>query len=108
MSRLVARYLVTFDMPLRLAAGERAMAIAGRLHDRLQAVRARGVTGPQVATYKIRRGRLRGATVSMTVQASDAAKAVTIAMGVLRESMSTDARAWDVAATGATVVPVEQ
>jgi hypothetical protein len=31
MSRLVARYLVTFDMPLRLAAGERAMAIAGRV-----------------------------------------------------------------------------
>jgi hypothetical protein len=27
----VARYKVTFDMPLRLAVGERAMAIAGRL-----------------------------------------------------------------------------
>ncbi len=28
---LVARYKVSFDMPLRLAAGERAVAIAGRL-----------------------------------------------------------------------------
>ena len=26
-------YKVTFDMPLRLAVGERAMAIAGRLQD---------------------------------------------------------------------------
>jgi hypothetical protein len=98
MFRVVARYLVTFDMPLRLAPGERAMAIAGRLHDRLQSVRVRGVAGPEVATYKIRRGRLRAATVSMTVQASDPAKAVTIAMDVLRESISTDARSWDVAA----------
>jgi ABC-type uncharacterized transport system YnjBCD substrate-binding protein len=105
MFRLVARYLVTFDMPLRLAAGERAMSIAGRLHDWLQSTRARGVTSPEVATYKIRRGRLRAATVSMTVQASDPAKAVAIAMDVLRESISTDARSWDVAGTGA---PVEQ
>jgi hypothetical protein len=104
----VGRYLVTFDMPLRLAAGERAMSIAGRLHDRLQGVRARGVASPEVATYKIRRGGLRAATVSMTVQASDPAKAVAIAMDVLRESISTDARSWDVAATGATVVPVDQ
>jgi hypothetical protein len=61
MSCRVARYKVTFDMPLRLAAGERAMAIAGRLQDRLQATRGRGVTSPEVATYRIRRGRLRGA-----------------------------------------------
>lgn len=45
----VARYKVVFDMPLRLAAGERAMAIAGRLHDTLRSVRVRGVTGPEVA-----------------------------------------------------------
>lgn len=93
-------------MPLRLAAGERAISVAGRLHDRLQGVRARGVTSPEVATYKIRRGRLRATTVSITVQASDPAKAVAIAIEVLRESISTDARSWDVAATGATVVPV--
>jgi hypothetical protein len=105
---LMARYKVTFDMPLRLAVGERAMAIAGRLHDRLQAARVRGVTGPEVATYRIRRGRLRGATVAMTVQARDAAKALEVAMGVLREAIGTDARSWDVAGTGATVVPVEQ
>ena len=31
----MARYKVTFDVPLRLAARERAMAIAGRLDERL-------------------------------------------------------------------------
>jgi hypothetical protein len=72
MSCLVARYKVTFDMPLRLAAGERAMAIAGRLQDRLQATRARAVTSPEVATYRIRRGRLRGVTVAMIIQAVQA------------------------------------
>lgn len=106
MSRQVAKYRVTFDMPLRLAAGERAMAIAGRLHDRLQATRTRGVTGPEVATYRIRRGRLRAITVVMTVQAPDAAEAAGIAMDVLRDSLGADARSWDVARTGATVVPV--
>lgn len=108
MSRKAARYLVTFDRPLWLAAGERAMAIAGRLHDRLQAMRARGVDDLQVATFKIRRGRLRGASVSMTVQTSDPADAVTIAMDVLRESISTHARSWDVAATGVTAVTAEE
>jgi hypothetical protein len=102
----VARYKVVFDMPLRLSAGERAMAIAGRLHDTLQGVRVRGVTGPEVATYRIRRGRLRGATVAMTVQAPDAARALVVAMDVLREAMGTDARSWDVSGTGATVLPV--
>jgi len=43
---LVGRYKATFDMPLRLAVGERAMAIAGRVQDRLQGARSRGVTGP--------------------------------------------------------------
>jgi len=102
----VAKYRVTFDMPLRLAVGERAMAIAGRLHDRLQATRARGVTGPEVATYRIRRGRLRAITVAMTVQAPDPADAAGIAMDVLRDALGADARSWDVARTGATVVPV--
>jgi hypothetical protein len=106
MSCRVARYKVTFDMPLRLAAGERAMAIAGRLQDRLQATRARGVTSPEVATYRIRRGRLRGVTVAMIIQAADAARALAIAMEALREAMGTDSRSWDVAGTGATVVPV--
>lgn len=92
-------------MPLRLAAGERAMAIAGRLHDRLQATRTRGVTGPEVATYRIRRGRLRAATVAMTVQAPNAAEAAVIAMDTLREALGPDSRSWDVAGTGATVVP---
>jgi len=102
----VARYKVTFDMPLRLAAGERAMAIAGRLHDRLQATRVRGVASPEVATYRIRRGRLRAATVAMTVQAPNAAQAAVIAMDVLRAALGTDGRSWDVAGTGATIVPV--
>jgi hypothetical protein len=106
MSCLVARYKVIFDMPLRLAVGERAMAIAGRLQDRLQALRARGVTSPEVATYRIRRGRLRGVTVAMIIQAGDAARALTIAMQALREAMGTDSRSWDVPGTGATVVPV--
>jgi hypothetical protein len=53
MSCLVARYKMTFEMPLRLAVGERAMAIAGRFQDRLQATRARAVTSPEVATYRI-------------------------------------------------------
>lgn len=82
----MARYKVTFDMPLRLAVGERAMAIAGRLQDRLEAVRVRGVTGPEVATYRIRRGRLRGITVAMTVQARGAAMALQLAMNVLRDA----------------------
>ncbi len=104
---LVAWYKVTFDMPLRLAVGERAMAMAGRLQDRLEAVRVRGVTRPEVATYRIRRGRLRGITVAMTVRAGDAAKALQLAMDVLRDTIGADARSWDVASTGATVVPVE-
>jgi len=33
-----------------------------------------------VATYKIRRGRLRGIAIAMTVQAGDEAKALVIAM----------------------------
>lgn len=101
----MAQFKVTFDMPLKLSVGERAMAIAGRLQDRLQATRVRGVTGPEVATYRIRRGRLRGITVVMTVQGADAAKALVIAMDVLREALGTDARSWDVAGTGAAVVP---
>jgi hypothetical protein len=103
---LVARYKVTFDMPLRLAVGERAMAIAGRLQDRLQAIPSRRVTTPEVATYRIRRGRLRAVTVGMIVQAADAAMALMIAMDALRDAMGTDSRSWDVAGTGATVVPV--
>jgi hypothetical protein len=103
----VAWYKVTFDMPLRLAVGERAMSIAGRLQDRLEAVRVRGVTGPEVATYRIRRGRLRGITVAMTVRAGDAAKALQLAMDVLRDTIGADARSWDVASTGVTVIPVE-
>lgn len=42
----------------------------------------------------------------MIVQAPDAAKAVVVAMEVLREALGTDARSWDMAGTGATVVPV--
>lgn len=103
---LVARYKVTFDMPLRPAAGERAMAIAGRLQDRLQATGAHGMTGPEVATYRIRRGRLRGVTVAMIIQAGDAARALAIAMDALLEAMGTDSRSWDVPGTGATVAPV--
>jgi hypothetical protein len=106
MAGLVARYKVTFDMPLRLAAGERAMAIAGRLQDQLQATRARGVSSPEVATYRIRRGRLRAATVAMIVQAPDAARAAVVAMDVLRDALGADARSWDMAGTGATIVPV--
>jgi hypothetical protein len=102
----VAQFKVTFDMPLKLAVGERAMAIAGRLQDRLQATRVRGVTRPEVATYRIRRGRLRGITVVMTVQGGDAARALVIAMDVLREALGADARSWDIAGTGATVAPV--
>jgi hypothetical protein len=71
---------VTLDLSLWLAAGGRAMAIVGRLSDRLQAFKARGVTGPEMATYKIRRGRLRGIAIAMTVQAGDEAKALVIAM----------------------------
>lgn len=82
------------------------MAIAGRLHDRLQASRVRGVASPEVATYRIRRGRLRAATVAMTVQAPNAAQAAVIAMDVLRDALGSDSRSWDVAGTGATIVPV--
>lgn len=105
MSRLVARYKVTFDIRLRLAVGERAMAIAGRLQDRLRATRVRGVTSRDVATYRIRRGRLRAITVAMMAQAPDAAAAAVIAMDVPRDALGADARSWDVTGTGATVIP---
>lgn len=98
--------MVNFDMPLKLAVGERAMAIAGRLHDRLQATSTCGVADPEVATYRIRRGRLRGITVTMTVQGADASKALVTAMEVLRAAIGTDSRSWDMTGTGATVVPV--
>jgi hypothetical protein len=42
----------------------------------------------------------------MTVQATDAAKALTIAVEVLRQAIGSDARPWDVAGAAATVAPV--
>ena len=64
------------------------------------------MTGPEVATYRIRRGRLRGITVAMTVRGADPARALVTAMDVLREAIGADTRSWDVAGTGATVTPV--
>jgi hypothetical protein len=100
------RYKVTFDMPVRLAAGERAMAIAGRLDETLQGLSARGVTDPELATHRVRRTRLRSVTVTMTVRAPDAAQALSLAFDALRSALGRDVRAWDVPGTGVTVVPV--
>lgn len=102
----MARYQVTFDMPVRLAAGDRAMAIAGRLDEALQGLAARGVTDPELATHRVRRTRLRSVTVTMTVRAADAAKALSLAFEALRSALGRDVRAWDVPGTGVTVVPV--
>jgi hypothetical protein len=102
----MARYRVTFNMPVRLAAGDRAMAIAGRLDEALQGLSARGVTDPELATHRIRRNRLRSVTVTMTVRAPDAARALSQAFDALRSALGRDVRAWDVPGTGVTVVPV--
>lgn len=101
----MASYQVIFDMPLRLRPGERAAAIAGRLDERLQTYSARGITDTDLATHRIRRGRLRSVTVTMTVRATDAAGALTMAMAALREALGKDVRSWDVTGTGATVLP---
>jgi hypothetical protein len=102
----MVRYKVTFDMPVRLAAGERAMAIAGRLDEALQGLSARGVTDPELATHRIRRTWLRSVTVTMTVRAPDAAQALSAGFGALRSALGRDVRAWDVPGTGVTVVPL--
>ena len=102
----MARYKVTFDMPVRLAAGDRAMAIAGRLDQALQGLAARGVTEPELATHRVRRTRLRSVTVTMTVRGRDAAQALTLAFDALRSALGRDVRAWDVPGTGVTVAPV--
>lgn len=102
----MARYKVTFDMPVRLAAGDRAMAIAGRLDEALQNLSARGIADPELATHRIRRTRLRSVTVTMTVRAPDAAQALAPAFDALRSALGPDRRAWDVPGTGVTVAPV--
>ena len=102
----MARYKVTFDMPVRLAAGDRAMAIAGRLDEALQGLAARGVTEPELATHRVRRTRLRSVTVTMTVRGRDAAQALSLAFDALRSALGRDVRAWDVPGTGVTVAPV--
>jgi hypothetical protein len=102
----MARYKITFDMPVRLAAGDRAMAIAGRLDEALQGLAARGVTEPELATHRVRRTRLRSVTVTMTVRGRDAAQALSLAFDALRSALGRDVRAWDVPGTGVTVAPV--
>lgn len=101
----MVRYQVTFDMPVRLAAGDRAMAIAGRLDEALQGLSTRGVSDPELATHRVRRTRLRSVTVTMIVRAPDAAQALLLAFDALRSALRRDLRAWDVPGTGVTVVP---
>lgn len=103
---MIASYRVTFDMPLRLRFGDRPAAIAGRLDEALHALGAEGVTDPELATYRVGRGRVKSVSVVMTVGAADAVAAAAVAMAALRHALGDDARAWDVAATSAVVVPV--
>jgi len=98
-------YAVRLDVPLTARAGERTAAIVGRLDDRLAGWSGKAVRDAQLESQLGRGGRVRKVRVTMTVQAADAAKALVLALGVLRQAIGADARSWDVSSAAATIAP---
>jgi hypothetical protein len=98
-------YAVRLEVPLTARAGDRTAAIVGRLDDRLAAWPGKSVRDAQLESQLGRGGRVGKVRATMTVQAADAARALEVALEVLRQAIGADARSWDVAGAAATVAP---